>query len=148
MRDRLIAVAVMLAGSVLAPACANAPRAYRAHAADPELLHQAVHQLTEVTVSRARMDSARTAMEDGMRRLGIPARVFRRSIAYGDRVAQHILAWAAQDHYLQTRGYPKYSVTAEPGRWIPTPPAYMDAIEPHWGELRPFVMDSGSQIRS
>ena len=219
MRDRLIAVAVMLAGSVLAPACANAPRAYRAHDADPELLHQAVHQLTEVmvydifsppqasrayaytsvaayealrpdypeyrtlagqlngltpvpapaadseyylplasvhafmtvgralTFSRARMDSARTAMEDGMRRLGIPARVFRRSIAYGDRVAQHILAWAAQDHYLQTRGYPKYSVTAEPGRWIPTPPAYMDAIEPHWGELRPFVMDSGSQIR-
>src|SRR2546427_3706122 len=100
-----------------------------------------------LTFSRARMDSARTAMEERMRRLGIPARVFRRSIAYGDRVGQHILAWAAQDHYLETRGYPKYSVTPASGRWVPTPPAYMDAVEPHWGELRPFVMDSGSRFR-
>jgi len=102
-----------------------------------------------LTFSRQRMDSLRSALDDRIRRTGggIPARVAERSIAYGDRVAQHILAWAAQDHYLQTRGYPKYTVTVEPGRWIPTPPAYMDAVEPHWGELRPFVMDSGSQIR-
>jgi len=219
MRHRWFATTLVLGGSLLHAGCANSPRAYRSHPADPELLHAAVHQLTEVmvydifsppqasrayaytsvaayealrhdypeyrtlagqlngltpvpapaadseyyfplasvhafmtvgralTFSRARMDSARTAMEERIKRLGIPARVFQRSIAYGDRVAQHILAWAAQDHYLQTRGYPKYTVTAESGRWIPTPPAYMDAVEPHWGELRPFVMDSGSQIR-
>src|SRR6267143_6931820 len=219
MRDRLLPVAVLFAGSLLSLACGNARREYRAQPADPELLHTAVHQLTGViiydifsppqasrvyayasiaayetlrpdhpgyrtlagqlngltpvpapspdseyylplasvhafmtvgralTFSRTRMDSARAAMEERIRRLGIPARVFQRSIAYGDRVAQHILAWAAQDHYLQTRGYPKYTVTVEPGRWIPTPPAYMDAVEPHWGELRPFVMDSGGQYR-
>src|SRR5438128_710755 len=96
---------------------------------------------------RARMDSLRSAMDERFRRLGIPRAVFERSVAYGERVAQHILAWAAQDHYLETRGYPKYTVTTAPGRWVPTPPAYMDAVEPHWGELRPFVMDSGSQIR-
>src|SRR5205809_2022482 len=219
MSHRWFATMFVVGGSLLHAECANTPRAYRAHPADPELLHAAVHQLTEVMVydifsppqasrayaytsvaayealrpdypeyrtlagqlngltpvpapaadseyyfplasvhscmtvgralpcSRARMDSSRTAMEERIKRLGIPAGVFQRSIAYGDRVAQHILAWAAQDHYLQTRGYPKYTVTPEPGRWIPTPPAYMDAVEPHWGELRPFVMDSGSQIR-
>jgi hypothetical protein len=42
---------------------------------------------------------------------------------------------------------PKYTVTSERGRWVPTPPAYMDAVEPNWGRLRPFVMDSASQFK-
>ncbi|HEU4632080.1 MAG TPA: vanadium-dependent haloperoxidase [Gemmatimonadaceae bacterium] len=100
-----------------------------------------------LTFSRARMDSLRSAMDERFRRSGIPAPVYARSIAYGERVAQHILAWAAADSFVQTRGYPKYTVTAEPGRWVPTPPAYMDAVEPNWGRLRPFVLDSGSQFR-
>jgi len=100
-----------------------------------------------MTFSRARMDSLRTALEERVRQTGVPAPVFERSIAYGDTVAKHILAWAAGDRYLQTRGYPKYTVTSQPGRWRPTPPAYMDAVEPHWTDIRPFVLDSSSQFR-
>lgn len=100
-----------------------------------------------LTFSRDRMDSLRTATDERFRRRGIPEPVFKRSIAYGERVAEHILAWAAKDHFPQTRGYPKYTVTSEPGRWVPTPPAYIDAIEPNWTRLRPFVMDSSSQFR-
>jgi hypothetical protein len=100
-----------------------------------------------LTFSQTRMDSLRAAMDRRFRRLGISRPVFDSSVAYGDRVAQHILAWAKQDHYLQTRGMPKYTVTSERGRWVPTPPAYMDAVEPNWAELRPFVMDSSSQFR-
>ncbi len=100
-----------------------------------------------LTFSRARMDSLRSAIEEPMRRMGIPAAVFERSVAYGDQVAQHILAWSRQDHFLETRGYPRYTVTAEPARWRPTPPAYMDAVEPNWTRLRPFALDSSSQFR-
>jgi hypothetical protein len=102
-----------------------------------------------MTFSRGRMDSLRTALDERVRSTGggIPEAVFARSIAYGDTVAKHILAWAAGDHYLQIRGYPKYTVTAAAGRWRPTPPAYMDAVEPHWNEMRPFVLDSASQFR-
>lgn len=99
-----------------------------------------------LTFSRARMDSLRIAM-DKRYESRLPAEVYRASIAYGDSVAKHILAWAGEDRFKQSRGWPKYSVTQSRGRWIPTPPAYMDAIEPHWGELRPFVMDTGSQFR-
>jgi hypothetical protein len=102
---------------------------------------------TALTFSRARMDSLRTAMDERYRRTGIPDPVFKRSIAYGDMVAKHILAWAAKDSFPQTRGYPKFTVTSEPGRWAPTPPAYMDGVEPNWGRLRPFVMDSASEMR-
>ncbi|HZF68459.1 MAG TPA: vanadium-dependent haloperoxidase [Gemmatirosa sp.] len=99
----------------------------------------------QLTFSRERMDSLRTALDDRYRLAGLPAPVYERSIAYGDTVAQHVLAWAAKDRFLQTRGMPKFSVTGEPGRWIPTPPAYMDAVEPNWGALRPFALDSAGQ---
>jgi len=100
-----------------------------------------------LTFSRARMDSLGLAMDERFKRRGIPEPVFRRSVAYGEKVADHILAWASKDHFPQTRGYPKYSVFAEPGRWVPTPPAYIDAIEPNWMKLRPFAMDSSSQFK-
>ncbi len=110
-----------------------------------------IHALMTVshalTFSRARMDSLRSAMVEPFRRMGIPTAVFERSIAYGDQVAQHILAWSQQDRFLETRGYPKYTVTAEPARWRPTPPAYMDAVEPSWTRLRPFALDSSNQFR-
>jgi hypothetical protein len=111
----------------------------------------AVHAFMTVgktlTFSQARMDSLRAAMDERIRRTGVPAPVYARSIAYGERVAQHILAWSKTDHFLQTRGMPKYTVTSDVGRWVPTPPAYMDAVEPNWGRVRPFVMDSASQFR-
>lgn len=100
-----------------------------------------------LTSSQERMDSLRTVMHEQIRERGIPAPVFERSIAYGETVAQHILAWAAEDQFIQTRGYPKFTVTSEPGQWTPTPPAYMEAVEPHWGKLRPFVLDSAKQFR-
>jgi hypothetical protein len=100
-----------------------------------------------LTFSRGRMDSLRAAMHERFRRMGVRGPVFDSSIAYGDRVAQHVLAWASKDNFPQTRGYPKYTVTTEPGRWVPTPPAYMDAVEPNWGKHRPFAMDTASQFR-
>jgi hypothetical protein len=110
-----------------------------------------VHALMTVgkalTFSQERMDSLRTEMHRRFRSQGVPAPVFERSVAYGDQVAQHVLAWASEDYFLQLRGYPKFSVSRDAGRWIPTPPAYMDAVEPNWGRVRPFVMDSASQFR-
>jgi hypothetical protein len=94
------------------------------------------------------MDSLRSAMHQRFRDMGVPRDVFERSVAYGDTVAQHVLAWASQDGFIETRGYPKFTVLPEPGRWVPTPPAYMDAVEPSWAQLRPFVLDSSSQFRA
>ena len=100
-----------------------------------------------LTFSRPRMDSLRAAMNERIRGSGMSAPVYERSIAYGDTIAKHILAWASKDQFIQTRGYAKYTVTPTPGRWMPTPPAYMDAVEPNWRFVRPFVMDSASQFK-
>ncbi|MEM1057481.1 MAG: vanadium-dependent haloperoxidase [Bacteroidota bacterium] len=78
---------------------------------------------------------------------GIDRALAERSEAYGEAVAEHVLAWAGDDGYAQTRSGPAYTITDEPGAWKPTPPAYMDAIEPNWGTLRPFVLDSAAQFK-
>ncbi|MGI9180857.1 MAG: vanadium-dependent haloperoxidase [Longimicrobiaceae bacterium] len=100
-----------------------------------------------LTFSSERMDSLHAEMHQRFRGEGIPAPVFERSVAYGDRVAQHILDWMRQDHFLEIRGYPKFTVTSAPGRWVPTPPTYMDAVEPNWAQVRPFALDSAGQFR-
>ncbi|MEM9001040.1 MAG: vanadium-dependent haloperoxidase [Bacteroidota bacterium] len=70
------------------------------------------------------------------------------SKTYGLQVAEHIAAWMDKDNYKQTRTMPKFSVDSDnPSRWQPTPPAYMDGIEPHWNKIRPFVIDSSSQFK-
>lgn len=67
---------------------------------------------------------------------------------YGMQVADFIAAWMDQDNYKQTRTMPKFTVnTDDPGRWQPTPPAYMNGLEPHWAKIRPLSMDSAAQFK-
>lgn len=124
-----------------------APQAGKAYSFPLAGVHAFLTVGKQLTFSRARMDSARAASDEEFRHSGMPDDVYARSVAYGDTIAARVLAWAGKDHYLQTRGAPKFAVTKEPGRWVPTPPAYMDAIEPNWRLLRPFVLDSASQFR-
>jgi hypothetical protein len=78
--------------------------------------------------------------------IGIPGDVKERSLAYGDEVAAAIIAYSSTDNYKQTRTFPKYSITDNPAEWQPTPPSYMDGIEPSWNKIRPFVLDSSGQF--
>ena len=73
---------------------------------------------------------------------------FEVSKEYGLKVAERIKKWYGKDNYKQTRTFPKYTVNAnDKSRWQPTPPAYMDAIEPHWSKIRTMVIDSSSQFK-
>ncbi|HEA31008.1 MAG TPA: phosphatase PAP2 family protein [Leeuwenhoekiella sp.] len=73
---------------------------------------------------------------------------FKTSKAYGLQVAEHIKKWMAKDNYAQTRTMPKFAVrTDDKSRWQPTPPAYMDGIEPNWDKIRPFVIKASDQFK-
>jgi hypothetical protein len=73
---------------------------------------------------------------------------FEAAKAYGLEVAEFITAWMKQDNYDQTRTMSKFTVdTDDPSRWQPTPPSYMEGIEPHWSKIRPFVIDSAAQFK-
>lgn len=73
---------------------------------------------------------------------------FNTTKAYADKVITHIKAWMDKDNYKQTRTMPKFTVDIDdPSRWQPTPPSYMDGIEPHWNKIRPFILDSAAQFK-
>lgn len=91
----------------------------------------------------ARVDSSIIA---DYKSIQMPTAVFDRSVLYGKEVAKHVLAWAKADNYDQSRSFSRYTVTSEEASWKPTPPGYMDGIEPHWREIRPFTLDSAQQF--
>jgi hypothetical protein len=74
--------------------------------------------------------------------------ILKNTVEFSDSIVAAILAWSKGDNYARTRTSERYTVLYnKPGRWIPTPPAYTTAIEPHWGEIRPMVIDSADQFR-
>jgi hypothetical protein len=78
---------------------------------------------------------------------GMPTDEFNNSIAFADTISAAIMAWSKKDNYAQTRSFPKYNVrNDEPGRWVPTPPAYTEAMEPNWRVIRTVVLDSANQF--
>lgn len=96
--------------------------------------------------SEDKIDDYREKVLREFRDAGVPDEVFTRSVAYGESVADHIMAWSGKDNYKQSRSFPKYTIDQDPGTWKPTPPAYMDAIEPHWAKIRTFAIDSCNQF--
>src|SRR5215213_9075394 len=78
---------------------------------------------------------------------GVPSTVLKNTIAFSDTISASIMKWSKGDNYAKTRSAEKYTVTTEEGRWVPTPPAYTQALEPHWCDIRPMVLDSAAQCR-
>jgi len=76
------------------------------------------------------------------------AKEFEVSKSYGIRVAKHISNWISTDNYKETRTMPKFTVNVDnASRWQPTPPSYMDGIEPHWMKIRTLVLENSSQFK-
>lgn len=78
--------------------------------------------------------------------MGIPEDVLSRSVAYGEQVAQHVLSYANQDNYRETRAMMRYVFTKETGSYQPTPPNYAPACEPTWNAMRVLTLDSCTQF--
>jgi PAP2 superfamily len=77
---------------------------------------------------------------------GMSSEMLANTIAFSDTIVATIMNWSKKDNYAQTRSASKYTVIDVPGRWVPTPPAYTSALEPHWNEIRPLVLDSVNQF--
>ncbi|MEL7117974.1 MAG: vanadium-dependent haloperoxidase [Bacteroidota bacterium] len=97
--------------------------------------------------SELKMEEYREAFLADVRAAKVPEIVISKSMSYGDQVAAHILAWADKDNYKETRSSPKYNINDEPGTWKPTPPAYMEGIEPHWRDIRTMVLENAGQFK-
>lgn len=96
--------------------------------------------------SYGEMESWQQSWIDSMRHR-LPQDVWDQSVAYGKEVANAVMSYASADGFDYIRTLPRYMVTHQAGIWKPTPPAYMDAVDPHWNKLRSFTLDSAQQFR-
>ena len=96
--------------------------------------------------SEDKMTDFQNQFEQRLIDLSIPRRIRKNSMRYAEKISSHILKWSKTDNYHQTRTYPKYTVLEEDHYWKPTPPDYMDGIEPNWNQIRPMVIKSASQF--
>jgi hypothetical protein len=78
---------------------------------------------------------------------GMSTKMIAASESFAKEMGAAIIAWSKKDNYAQTRSAEKFTVKDIPGRWVPTPPMYASAAEPHWKEIRTMVLDSASQFR-
>ncbi|QDH81446.1 vanadium-dependent haloperoxidase [Echinicola soli] len=96
--------------------------------------------------SEDKINQKRETLYQKLKDNGMPDDIFENSVKLGNAVAAHVLDYASGDNYHESRSYEKYTVTSKPGTWTPTPPAYMEGIEPHWNKIRPMTMDSAAQF--
>ena len=74
--------------------------------------------------------------------------VFNRSTEFGQNLAEEVFEWSKSDGGYEgyTRNFPTdFSPPIGVGYWIPTPPGYQAALQPYWGQNRPFVIQSGEE---
>lgn len=77
---------------------------------------------------------------------GLPRDIENASQVFADSMSAVIIRWSKKDNYAQTRSAEKFTVKDVPGRWVPTPPMYAQAAEPHWMDIRTMAMDSAGQF--
>jgi hypothetical protein len=106
------------------------------------------HVGTALIFSEEMMNEHRDKVYAELKEKGIPEDVFEASVTFGHAVGEKIKDYFKKDNYHQSRSFPKYTVVNDPATWQPTPPAYMEAVEPHWNKIRTFVLDSAAQFKA
>lgn len=97
--------------------------------------------------SGKRIDSLGVYLSDYLIKNGITKDVLDSSIAYGKSISNEILKYANADGYNLISSLKRYSPIGEKGSWYPTPPLYLNAVEPFFNTVRTFYLDSSSQFR-
>ncbi len=72
--------------------------------------------------------------------------VIDQSIAAAKEVSTQIINFSKTDNYSKLSAKLRYTPKKGDGFWYPTPPAYLDAVEPNWKTIRPMMIDSCNQF--
>jgi hypothetical protein len=120
-------------GTIIAPPGAS-PDAAAVAAAHRALV--ALHPASAPALDVFRAQSL-SAIPDG------PAKDF--GIAVGVAAADAMLLLRVDDG---SNAIVPYTPGTEPGDWQPTPPAFLPALLPGWGQVTPFGIECGAQFRS
>jgi hypothetical protein len=77
---------------------------------------------------------------------GVPLGVVDRSLAAAQAAVQREIAFSRGDRYNLLSTKLRYTPLKNDSTWYPTPPSYMEAVEPNWRIIRPMIIDSPDQF--
>src|SRR5262245_36903127 len=128
------------------------PRAERAGLHRPAVANAALGAIlrqlfpTAPAEGLAAVDALEASFVDRFRRR-VARSALRRSGEWGAAVADLVFDWSRDDggHEGYLKNFPvEYVPPVGPGLWQPTPPAFLRALQPFWGENRTFAIADGS----
>lgn len=76
----------------------------------------------------------------------ISEEVIKASVAAAEEMTKKVLLYSRGDNYNRLSGKLRYTPLKGGKNWYPTPPMYMEAIEPNWKTVRPMMIDSSRQF--
>ncbi len=68
------------------------------------------------------------------------------SIAVAKNVVSQVIIFSKQDGYNKLSTRVRYTPIKGDGYWYPTPPSYIEAVEPNWKTIRPLLLDSCNEF--
>ena len=83
---------------------------------------------------------------DSCRKAGYPEELIAQSKQYAMVISKQILSYAKGDGYNKISNLPRYTPLNKDSSWYPTPPAFINAVEPYFNTIRSFTLDSASQF--
>ncbi|MBK8922817.1 MAG: vanadium-dependent haloperoxidase [Saprospirales bacterium] len=88
------------------------------------------------------------ALEGLFREKGLSDAYIKHSKAAANDIVRLVLEYAGADGFSRLTAYAQYRPAAnDPAAWAPTPPDWMEAIDPRWNTLRPFLAESARQFQ-
>ncbi len=147
--DDLQSLAGQLNGLTPLPARDKAEAYDEAVVLQAALARSVVHQFANTGPTGQRAMASITAKQRAKVSDGVAAEIVQRSEAYGQAVADHILAWSQDDGgaVIANMGFPlEYAVPEGPAHWVPTSALRQQQLPllPDWGKNRPFAMPDAS----
>lgn len=82
-----------------------------------------------------------------LKKENISEAVITQSTEFAKKVAAQVVAFSKSDNYGKLSTRLRYTPKKGEGYWYPTPPAYLDPVEPNWRTIRPMVIDSAAQFK-
>jgi len=78
---------------------------------------------------------------------GYADETIQQSILVAQDVAKKVISYSSKDNYLKLSTRLRYRPLKGDGYWFPTPPGYIEGVEPHWKTIRPVMIDSSGQFK-
>jgi membrane-associated phospholipid phosphatase len=93
-----------------------------------------------------RMEEEEKKMLEWFKKLKLSPEIINNSIKVAEEVSSHVITFSRTDNYSKLSTLIRYTPVSGEGFWYPTPPAYMEAVEPNWRIIRPLLIDSCNQF--